>query len=711
MVRNSCGCFMEPGAGLLLLLLLGSPRTEARTRWAPYDHDKLKLQTDLPPVQVFICPGPTWPLPKMVVPSVAKEYSEQEAARVCMGERIEYIKPISNSGMHRPIWAMYGEYLYIPPRRWVHNLQCGGIAFLYHPCVHPRLKEELSLLARMCMYKHIITPHLNLSQQRPLALVAWGKSLEMSRINLAEAVPWLRKSVNGARNSELKDDGAYNYLLILKAKLASDNNDRVACPGNRVKELQRYFKKGDLQSAIRKWSKVGEKMLSKGLHVILRRRRNSEPREPTQTNNQVAGTSFSSQVHWRKQNKDSANNTSIANPAVKAVPLFSGQPEVGRRQPTVPAVIARDSEKAMESRTLVSQETKKGNDKIGGEQNSKGNELASTLREEVTISTLSEAQQHAFLDSTAAKLPSSYQHHQIDNTSGSLLDLQEKAHWTNREDNLPKGQIKSGGSITGEANNQMVEYPAIKEQQIAKIIANTNQVPDSQSLNRDTGPKLKNRSKLSGKNVKPLQHNSEISSKNDIGNKQNEDTNKRYTGEMGSDRTVHKMDVEQPDSSKTNETVIQNAQDDHNNDTAAVGSGNAKCKCEDGASQNVQTRPDGAVSNNLKAGALKKTQHHVEDRTLYIPTPRTEEAAWAAAALAFLFVFLTLSVLYTRLYRKFIKSDSLYWAPVPGIDGKESVADVIKRRLTGIGKRRKKRPLYKKKSISSYDVLPSDNSD
>lgn len=42
-------------------------------------------------------------------------------------------------------------------------------------------------------------------------------------------------------------------------------------------------------------------------------------------------------------------------------------------------------------------------------------------------------------------------------------------------------------------------------------------------------------------------------------------------------------------------------------------------------------------------------------------TPRTDEAVWAAAALGFLLILLTLSVLHTRLYRHWRTMPSLYW--------------------------------------------------
>ncbi|XP_041849873.1 tumor protein p53-inducible protein 13 isoform X1 [Melanotaenia boesemani] len=69
-------------------------------------------------------------------------------------------------------------------------------------------------------------------------------------------------------------------------------------------------------------------------------------------------------------------------------------------------------------------------------------------------------------------------------------------------------------------------------------------------------------------------------------------------------------------------------------------------------------------------------------------TPRSDEAVWAAAALGFLLVLLTLSVLHTRLYRHWRTMPSLYWHD-PRQDY-DSVADVIRRRLR-IAKRRRKR--------------------
>ncbi|XP_043910387.1 tumor protein p53-inducible protein 13 isoform X1 [Protopterus annectens] len=207
------------------------------------DNGQVNITVDLPGELDYTCMGPHWPLSEKVLPSIAKTYYEQKAKHLCMEERIVYNETIPNSGPHRPKWAKYGEYIYCPPQRWVHNLEHGGIAFLYHPCVHPRLKEELSLLARACMRKHVVTPYHNLSQEWPIALVAWGKTLEMSAVDLREAPTWLRRNVNRAYESDMKYDGTYNYLLIHESELVSDDNDKLVCPDKNIQMLKENFRR------------------------------------------------------------------------------------------------------------------------------------------------------------------------------------------------------------------------------------------------------------------------------------------------------------------------------------------------------------------------------------------------------------------------------------------------------------------------------------
>nr|XP_021508377.1 tumor protein p53-inducible protein 13 isoform X2 [Meriones unguiculatus] len=91
------------------------------------------------------------------------------------------------------------------------------------------------------------------------------------------------------------------------------------------------------------------------------------------------------------------------------------------------------------------------------------------------------------------------------------------------------------------------------------------------------------------------------------------------------------------------------------------------------------------------------------------PTPRTEEAAWAAMALTFLLVLLTLATLCTRLHRNFRRSESIYWGPTA--DSQDTVAAVLKRRLplpSRRPKRSRRRPLLPPTPDSGPDSESSD---
>lgn len=52
----------------------------------------------------------------------------------CMNVKLRYLERIPTIGPHRPLWAQYGEYEFLPPQRWLHNVEHGAIVGLYHPC-------------------------------------------------------------------------------------------------------------------------------------------------------------------------------------------------------------------------------------------------------------------------------------------------------------------------------------------------------------------------------------------------------------------------------------------------------------------------------------------------------------------------------------------------------------------------------------------------
>ena len=41
----------------------------------------------------------------------------------CMTDRIVFDHILPTHGDHRPLWAKFGEYSYVPPQRWSHNVE------------------------------------------------------------------------------------------------------------------------------------------------------------------------------------------------------------------------------------------------------------------------------------------------------------------------------------------------------------------------------------------------------------------------------------------------------------------------------------------------------------------------------------------------------------------------------------------------------------
>jgi hypothetical protein len=156
---------------------------------------------------------------------IPKGYS---APHRCMSDAIEYNVVIPTYGTHRPLWAKYGEYTFLPKQRWVHNLEHGAVVMLYHPCADKNEVNILRVLVKKCLYRHVITPYNLLSPERPLALVAWGRRLEMSKVAPEIVLNFIRKNALKGPEQTPKD-GQYDLLLEKHAEVVSDVGDHELC--------------------------------------------------------------------------------------------------------------------------------------------------------------------------------------------------------------------------------------------------------------------------------------------------------------------------------------------------------------------------------------------------------------------------------------------------------------------------------------------------
>ena len=112
------------------------------------------------------------------------------------GNPVGVVPPVN--WRHREWWPMFGEYDYIPPQRWLHVAEHGGLVFLYNPCLEPadlcRLrafirKMQANMQGPGDAFRFVLTPLKNLFY--PYAVVAWGEMYASTCLNEEELSQWV----------------------------------------------------------------------------------------------------------------------------------------------------------------------------------------------------------------------------------------------------------------------------------------------------------------------------------------------------------------------------------------------------------------------------------------------------------------------------------------------------------------------------------------
>ncbi|KAM9853037.1 uncharacterized protein tp53i13 [Aulostomus maculatus] len=203
------------------------------------DNGKLSLERDLPKDAVYWdCPVSTWPESTKRLPCIDTVYDAEPARQRCMDTSITYALNIPNSGAYRPVRAESGEYLYCPPQRWLNNLHHGATVLLYHPCAPLSERLLLSVLVRSCLPDYIMTPHPQLRRHTPIALVSWGRTLELSNLASSDVCDWLEATRATTRNPlrNVRQRNKYNLLLTRSAEPRGQKHTRQEAHSSEVKE-------------------------------------------------------------------------------------------------------------------------------------------------------------------------------------------------------------------------------------------------------------------------------------------------------------------------------------------------------------------------------------------------------------------------------------------------------------------------------------------
>lgn len=135
---------------------------------------------------------------------------------------------MSFSGPFRPRPPSYGDYKFLPIQRWMHTLKLGGVVGLYHPCANQMQVQKFKSVIESCLYSYVITPSNLLSSQRPLAILTYGRSLELSVFEphlIKDFIQSKTKPVEVVTHKQF-----YTKGLLKEAKLVTTLFDEKLCP-------------------------------------------------------------------------------------------------------------------------------------------------------------------------------------------------------------------------------------------------------------------------------------------------------------------------------------------------------------------------------------------------------------------------------------------------------------------------------------------------
>jgi hypothetical protein len=104
----------------------------------------------------------------------------------------------------------------LPPQRWLHNLEHGGMAVLYHPCAPQSVLDELNawVTARKAadrQWKYVMTPYPGLDA--PWSLATWEWRLKGTCWNTTDADAFADAHYDQAPE-QVMSGGAYDWLWM-----------------------------------------------------------------------------------------------------------------------------------------------------------------------------------------------------------------------------------------------------------------------------------------------------------------------------------------------------------------------------------------------------------------------------------------------------------------------------------------------------------------
>ena len=124
-----------------------------------------------------------------------------------MSGNVDYADIPPASGQHNSCWGDWGVHdAELRTERWVHNLEHGGVVFLYH--CEPACPDDVQTLAKFVSERPLalLTPYARLPTK--FAVVSWGVRLLSSCLDIEAFAAFYAAHVNRGREMVSSDPPA-----------------------------------------------------------------------------------------------------------------------------------------------------------------------------------------------------------------------------------------------------------------------------------------------------------------------------------------------------------------------------------------------------------------------------------------------------------------------------------------------------------------------
>ena len=165
--------------------------------------------------QNAVCHQVDWQMPTCAA-LTSTDSTQNGMSVISLPDPLTYSESPPLAGPHRPDWARYGEYAFLPPQRWLYNLQHGAIVVLYHPCVPADFVEQLRAFVRdqldpQGFFRWVMTPYPDLDTA--FAILAWQHRLSGNCLDRDAAQAFVTAHYRHGPD-DIALDGAYSYAWI-----------------------------------------------------------------------------------------------------------------------------------------------------------------------------------------------------------------------------------------------------------------------------------------------------------------------------------------------------------------------------------------------------------------------------------------------------------------------------------------------------------------